>query len=107
MTKVSFQETEEIVARLRAMVEQEQVLVASGRLEEVASAIESRHALLAQIPLDEIPEGKLLTALREIHAEGDKTLTLLCALRDELSGMLDEGKQVRHAVSRYAGSTQI
>ncbi len=92
---------------MREMVAEEQRLITVGRLEDAVAAITRRQQATALLPLTRIAEGPNREILAELLAEGDKTLTLLCALRDELRGRMSQDKQLRHAVGRYAGSQSL
>ncbi|HHN74397.1 MAG TPA: hypothetical protein ENK10_04135 [Acidobacteria bacterium] len=96
---------EALAQRLLEMVAAEQRLIAEGRLEEVPAALEQRQKVMRQIPTDQAPPPAVREMLDKVREEGDRTLTLLCALRDELASHLDEGKRRKLAISGYARAT--
>ena len=93
---------EAIAQRLLEMVADEQRLIAEGRLEEVPAALERRQELMQQVPTDQAPPPEIQQVLEKVREEGDRTLSLLCALRDELATRLDQGQRQRLAISGYA-----
>ncbi|MDQ7006568.1 MAG: hypothetical protein Q9Q40_05010 [Acidobacteriota bacterium] len=96
------EDLEAIARRLLEMVADEQRLIAEGRLEEVPAALEQRRELMRQVPADRVPPPEIQQVLEKVREEGDRTLSLLCALRDELAIRLGQGQRRRLAISGYA-----
>ena len=107
MSAVDIEKLELLVERLQRMVREEQQLIQSGRLEDVAAAVGERRRLMETIDLESVPPGPILGAIHEIREVGDRTLTLLCALRDELSVRMGQGKEVKKAVGQYERSSSL
>lgn len=90
---------------LRQLAAEERSLIAAGRLDELDQLAQRRAALVGTLtgllPEGDLPPGPLRQELQEVEQEARQTLALLCALRDEIAGRLEQDRRVQHAAGAY------
>ncbi len=99
--------TIELVQELIASARKERELVTAGRLDDATAAMAERAARMVGLPNRDNASGTLRALLDELFEEGERSLTLLRAIRDELGDELRQGSDQRHALHSYGDASRL